>query len=331
MIKHFKLAIVGLALSVTAVATGAQKPDNPVELKHQTAQINGIKMHYVTAGSGKTILFLHGFPEFWYEWDKQLPFFAGRGYQVVAPDMRGYNLTEKPKKVEDYAVSILIEDVRALLGKVSPGKKAILVAHDWGGAIAWAFASAHPEMLDQLIIINAPHPTVFARELAENPKQQAASNYMTFFKSPSAEAMLSVNNYAGLTQAILDSRLGSIRPTAEERKMYIDAWSQPGALTGGLNYYRASDIGPPKPGSKPDPNSFAGGKPMNVTVPTLVIWGEKDTALLTGNLVGLDKYVPKLTIRRIPEGSHWVVHEQPELISRLIDAFVNDKKLPTEK
>src|SRR5712671_845972 len=165
-------------------------------LTHKYAEANGIRLHYVTTGKGKLLLFVHGFPEFWYAWKNQLVEF-GRDYQAVAPDMRGYNLSSKPTEVEQYQVQYLVEDLRALAEKLGH-KKLILVAHDWGGAVAWAFAIAHPDYLEKLVIINAPHPGVFQRELRDNPAQQKASGYMLMFRSPQAESLLSANNYASL-------------------------------------------------------------------------------------------------------------------------------------
>ena len=217
----------------------------------------------------------------------------------------------------------MVEDLRALAHHLH-AKKFILVAHDWGGAIAWAFAIQHPDLLEKLVIINAPHPGVFQRELRDNPAQQKASQYMLLFRGPQAEKTLSANNYALLVQAVLGPGLKSGAFTEEDKKLYIEAWSRPGALTGGLNYYRAARVGPPAPdGAAPASGDFGfGGASLNVNVPTLVIWGEKDTALLTGNLEGLDTYVPKLTIKRVPEGSHWVIHEQPDLIAGYIHEFI---------
>jgi pimeloyl-ACP methyl ester carboxylesterase len=238
--------------------------------------------------------------------------------------MRGYNLSAKPAEVDQYQVKYLIEDVRALADKLGH-KKFILVAHDWGGAIAWAYAIAHPETLEKLVIINAPHPGVFARELKENPAQQKASGYMVMFRSPQAEQILSANNYAALVGAVLGEGLKAGTFTEEDKQAYIAAWSQPGALKGGLNYYRAARIGPPAEGEK-EGTSFATAFPsLNVKVPTLVIWGERDTALLTGNLEGLDKYVPALTIKRIPDGTHWVIHEKPQLVNGYIREFIASK------
>lgn len=321
--------LIGCLLAMAATVASAQpgKEKAGKMAKHEYATVNGVKLHYVTEGNGPVILFLHGFPEFWYAWKNQLTEF-GKTHQAMALDMRGYNLSDKPRKVEEYAVPRLVADIQAFLQKVTKGKKAVLVAHDWGGAIAWVFAALHPEMLEKLVIINAPHPTVFARELQSNAAQQRASGYMNFFRSEGAEAALSANNYAMLSAAVFG---GSTKPdafTEEDRKAYREAWAQPGALTGGLNYYRAAQVGPPADNGKE--KSEAGGTLAALTlpsikVPTLVIWGEKDTALLTGNLTGLDKVVEKLTIKRIPEGSHWVVHEEPEQINNLIREFLARK------
>ncbi|HEY3136786.1 MAG TPA: alpha/beta hydrolase [Blastocatellia bacterium] len=297
-----------------------KKDAKPPMFKHEYADVNGVRLHYVTAGKGKLIMFVHGFPEFWYEWKNQLADF-GKDYQAVAPDMRGYNLSSKPAEVDQYQVKYLVEDLRALAEKLGH-KKFILVAHDWGGAVAWAFAIAHPEYLEKLVIINAPHPGVFQRELRENPAQQKASGYMLMFRSPQAEQTLSANNYALLVNAVLGEGLKTGVFTEEDKKAYIEAWSQPGALTGGLNYYRAARVGPPTDSDKSVANFAAALPSLEVKVPTLVIWGEKDTALLTGNLEGLDKYVPNLTIKRIPEGSHWVVHEKPALVDGYMREFI---------
>jgi pimeloyl-ACP methyl ester carboxylesterase len=318
------ICLLALVASISKVNATVSPASQNEPWTHETATVNGIKLHYAATGQGQVILFLHGFPEFWYAWKNQLPIF-GKCYRAIAADMRGYNLSDKPVKLEDYAVPKLIEDIQALLNHVSKGKKAILVAHDWGGAIAWAYASMHPETLERLVIINAPHPTIFARELRDNPKQQIASGYMNFFRSADAETLLSANDYAGLANAVFG---GVNKPGAfseDDKRKYKEAWSRPGALTGGLNYYRAAQLGPPSKEATP-----GAAKPalsllpeLKVNVPTLVIWGEKDTALLTGNLDGLDKLVPKLTIKRVPNAGHWIVHEEPDLINKTILDFLH--------
>ena len=286
--------------------------------EHKYADVNNIRVHYVTVGKGKLIMFLHGFPEFWYEWKNQLAEFE-RNYQAVAPDMRGYNLSSKPVEVEQYRMKYLVEDIRALAEHLGH-KKFILVAHDWGGGVAWPFAMRHPEYLEKLIIINAVHPATFIRELRDNTAQQKASQYILVYRTDEAEDILARNNYAILVDNLLGDGIRQGYFTEEDKKAYIKAWSQPGALTGGLNYYRAAHLG-----------SFTGESDVSlsvdpslfmVNVPTLVIWGEKDKWLLTGNLEGLEKYVPDLAIKRIPDGSHWVIHEKPGLVNTYIREFI---------
>jgi epoxide hydrolase 4 len=292
-------------------------------LTHQYADVNGVRLHYVRAGEGKLILFLHGFPEFWYAWKDQLAEF-GRDHLAVAPDMRGYNLSSKPADVEQYQMSYLVEDIGALVKHLGR-KRLVLVGHDWGGVVAWFFAIQQPEYVEKLVVINAPHPGVFQRELSENPAQQQASQYMLFFRSPEAEQALSADNYSALVNGVLGEGLKQGAFTEEDRAAYLAAWSQPGALTGGLNYYRAARVGPPTPDESPTPLA-APGASLTVKAPTLVIWGEQDPFLLTGNLEGLAPFIPDLQIRRIPDGSHWVVHEQPGVVNAAIREFVMAKR-----
>lgn len=155
-------------------------------MEHRFANVNGVRLHYVTHGAGKLILFLHGFPEFWYAWRHQLTEF-GQDHQAVAVDMRGYNLSSRPAAINRYEMPELVEDIRALALHLGASKFA-LVGHDWGGVVAWAFAAAHPDLLESLIIINAPHPILFNRELRENPAQQKASQYIQFFRGHSPKA-----------------------------------------------------------------------------------------------------------------------------------------------
>ncbi|HEX7364058.1 MAG TPA: alpha/beta hydrolase [Dehalococcoidia bacterium] len=286
--------------------------------EHKFADVNNVRLHYVTEGSGKLIMFLHGFPEFWYAWKNQLIEF-GQDYLAVAPDMRGYNLSSKPAEVEQYRMKYLIEDIVALIEHLGY-KKCFLVAHDWGAGVAWPFAIRYPDYLDKLIIINGPHPVTFTRELRDNPQQQKASRYILVHRTPEAEQILCRDNYGELANSLLQDGLKQGYFTEEDRQAYMNAWSQPGALTGGLNYYRAARLGP-FTGEGDDVLSLDPSL-LTVKVPTLVIWGEKDKWLLPGNLEGLEKYVPYLTIKRISDGSHWVIHEKPELINSYIRQFI---------
>jgi epoxide hydrolase 4 len=307
-----KLAVLACAAMMASAEPG---------WKDGYAEVNGVRLHYVEQGQGPLILFLHGFPEFWYAWKNLLADF-GRDHHAVALDMRGYNLSAKPESIDAYRIPVIVEDIRALAAKLGAAKF-VLVGHDWGGVIAWAFAAQHPEMLEKLVIINAPHPTVFARELANNPEQQKASSYFNLFNSPEAEQVLSANNFAVMLQAF-GSALNE-----QDRNEYLRAWNLPGGLTGGLNYYRAAQLrspaGIPLGASIPPP---ALQPTALITTPTLVIWGEKDTALLTGNLDGLSQYVKPLTIQRVPDGSHWVVHEKPAAVIRLIRDFLTPAASP---
>ena len=275
-------------------------------IRHEFADVNGVRIHYAIArpanyenaesrergaaptrrGAGaKLIVFLHGFPEFWYAWRKQLEEF-GRDFIAVAPDMRGYNLSSKPAAVEEYDIGKLVGDVRGLVEHLAAAHhlgaaRCVLVGHDWGGVVAWATAMACPEIVERLVIINAPHPKIFERELRENPKQQEASQYMLVFRSPQAEAIMSTNNFAMMQETILGEGMRQGYISEADRKAYVEAWSQPGALTGGLNYYRAAEVGPGGGGHE----AFKAKHPvasLEVKMPTLVIWGEKDPYILTG-------------------------------------------------
>jgi epoxide hydrolase 4 len=323
--------MIATALVAAVTVGGAFAQSNAPSISHDYAEVNGQRLHYVKAGRGPLMIFLHGFPEFWYEWKNQLAEFS-RDHTAVAPDLRGYNLSSKPPEVSDYAVPNIVADVHALateLLKSSGGSTFTLVAHDWGGVVAWVYAAQHPDMLDKLVILNAPHPSLFGRELRENPAQQKASEYMLMFRSQEAEALLSENQFAWLKRAVLGPN-----PSQADEDAYVEAWSQPGALTGGLNYYRAAGVGPPPPTAASGTTSASSATPpaasaqpavpmMIVRVPTLVIWGEKDTALLTGNLNGLDQVVPKLTVKRIPDGTHWIAREKAADVNKLIREFLS--------
>lgn len=305
--------LLGASISCAPPAPPVSAPA-PVE---EFADVNGVRLHYVSQGSGPLILFLHGFPEFWYAWRHQLAEF-GKDHRAVAVDMRGYNLSSKPGDVAAYSVPTVVEDIRQLADHLG-ARKLVLVGHDWGGAIAWAFALTHPDRLEKLVIINAPHPGVFGRELASNPEQQRASQYMTTFRTAQAEQLLSANNYGRLAAIFTDLRQAGHWSSADSVE-YIKAWSQPGALTGGLNYYRAMRWQEP-PSTDANAARVAAAA-MVVRVPTLVIWGERDVFLLTGNLDGLEAFVPQLVVRRIPEASHWVVHERPREVNEMIRGFI---------
>ena len=292
-------------------------------IQHGYAEVNGVRLHYATAGRGPLMLFVHGFPQFWHAWHALLPEF-GRDHHAVAPDTRGINLSGKPEGVAAYHASQLTEDLRQLIRHLGHDT-CVMVAHDWGGAVAWNFACRHPELLDKLVIINAPHPVMFARELKHNPAQRAASDYMRLLRMDKAERVLADDNFRRLTGFFREwGHAGGTRADPATIELHKQAWAQPGALTAGLNYYRASPLYPPAPG-EPDHLPELRAADFTVRVPTLVIWGGSDTALLPGLLDGLGEVVPDLRLEKIPQGSHWVVHEFPDKVTSLIRDFLGKR------
>ncbi len=297
-------------------------------IRHSFADVNGVRLHYASAGvgagtgvgAGKLILFLHGFPEFWYAWRNQLDRIrkklARRGAR--SPRLQPILETGASRTLQDQRT----RERHPRAYRASRRESCCLVGHDWGGVVAWAVAMAFPEAVEKLVIINAPHPAIFERELRQNPAQQQASQYMLIFRNTQAEALLTANNFANLEETVLGEGLRQGFFTEADRQAYLEAWSQPGAITGGLNYYRASEVGPPSGAGEEGSGLSANFPSMQVKAPTLVIWGEKDPYLLTGNLDGLDRYVSKLSVERIPDATHWVVHEKPALVNSLIRAFI---------
>ena len=282
-----------------------------------------VQLHYASCGEpgAPLMLFLHGFPEFWYAWRALLPAFGDR-FHAVAPDLRGYNLSDKPTDVRAYRASALVADIDALVRGLGH-ERCVLVAHDWGGAAAWSYAIAHPQRVARLVILNSPHPVPFARALAHDAGQRAASQYMNWLRRPGSEAVLARDGFARLDAFFLGLG-GAAWFHGEVRDAYHAAWAQPGAIAGGVNFYRASPLYPPV---GDDPGAarvqLVEGE-FVVRTKTLVIWGERDTALLPVLLDGLDRLVPDLRIVRLTDATHWLVHEQPQRIAREISGFVDD-------
>ena len=291
---------------------------------------HGISLNCRMAGApGQPLmLFLHGFPEAAFVWDELLTHFSQAkhgGYFCVAPNLRGYAGSSSPTDVSAYRAKHLVQDIVALktaLGCTDP--LAGLVAHDWGGAVAWNFANQHPDLLHKLVIINSPHPGTFLRELQSSAAQQASSAYMNFLIRPDAETLLAEDDFRRLW-AFFTNMGADTGPhawlTAAEKDKYRAVWNQ--GLTGALNYYRASPLRPPR---ADDPAAQAITLPaemLQVNVPTLVIWGMQDIALPPGLIEGLEAYVPNLTLHEIDEGTHWLVHEQGMRVAGLMQVFFN--------
>ncbi len=290
---------------------------------------HGITLDCRTAGAvGRPVmLFLHGFPEAAFVWDAMLDFFsdpAHGGYFCVAPNLRGYAGSSAPSEIQAYRAKYLVQDLVALKDIVSPDQPlACLVAHDWGGAVAWNMANQHPARIRQLAIINSPHPGTFLRELQSSPTQQAASAYMNFLIRPDAESLLAEDDYRRLW-AFFTNMGASDGPYAwlsdAVKAQYREVWSQ--GLTGALNYYRASPLRPPRETDAAAAALTLPASMLTIEVPTLVLWGMQDIALPPGLIDGLDDYIPDLTLHRIADGSHWLVHEQPALVAQHLLAFL---------
>ncbi len=297
---------------------------------------HGITLSCRAAGArGRPVLlFLHGFPEAAFVWDGLLEHFARPehgGYRCVAPNLRGYERSSAPPEVSAYRARHLVQDIAALVAIESPtAPLAALVAHDWGGAVAWNLANQQPQLMHRLAIINSPHPGTFLRELQHNPKQQAASAYMNFLIRPDAEALLAEDDYRRLWDFFLNMGAGKRADgsgygwlTEEVKAQYRSVWDR--GLTGSLNYYRASPLRPP---GTDDPAATAIALPhemLTIDVPTLVVWGLGDTALPPELIDGLDAYIPRLTLQRVPDATHWIVHEQPALVTDALQRFLLSK------
>ena len=291
---------------------------------------HGITLSCRTAGRvGRPVLmFLHGFPEAAFVWDDVLTHFArpeNGGYRCIAPNLRGYENSSAPAEVAAYRPKFLVQDLAALIA-LEGGHLAALVAHDWGGAVAWNLAASQPGLMDKLAIINSPHPGTFLRELQQSPAQQAASAYMNFLIRPDAEVLLAEDDFRRLWE-FFDQWSAGMSPawlTQSVKDQYRAVWAQ--GLTGPLNFYRASPLRPPRPGPPHhDPAAAAVTIPRNlldVHVPTLVLWAMNDTALPPAMLDGLEDFVPRLQLERIEGASHWVLHEQPERVINALQAFL---------
>jgi epoxide hydrolase 4 len=265
-----------------------------------------------SAGSATSprVMLLHGFPEAAFVWDEVMQLLAPQAL-CWAPNLRGFAGSSAPTEVQAYRPKHLVADVVALIEQMGAPLD-LLVAHDWGGALAWNLAAARPDLLKRLLIINSPHPGTFLRELRHNAAQQAASSYMNFLCRPDAAKLLAENDYARLWPFFG----GATWLTPEVREQYRAAWGA--GLDGGLNFYRASPLRPSLSASDTLNTLALPDESVTVRVPTTVLWGEGDVALLPGLLTGLEHWVPQLQVQRVAGATHWIVHEQPALVAATI-------------
>jgi len=294
---------------------------------------HGITLSCRMAGqAGRPVLmFLHGFPEAAFVWDTLLTHFArpeNGGYFCIAPNLRGFEQSSAPPETEAYRPKHLMQDIAALIAQTCPAGNSqleCLIAHDWGGAIAWNLAVAMPQLMKKLAIVNSPHPGTFLRELQHSPAQQAASAYMNFLIRPDAEALLAADDFRRLWQFLTNGSDGQPAWLTDSVKdQYRAVWRA--GLTGGCNLYRASPLRPPRPGPPHnDPAAASINLPrerLTVLLPTLVIWALDDIALPPALIDGLADYVPTMQLETVAGASHWIVHEQPERVIGYIGGFL---------
>lgn len=279
-------------------------------VRHAHADLAGVRLHYAEAGEGPLVVLLHGFPDFWYSWRYQMPALVAAGFRVVAPDMRGYNLSGKPAGVAQYTTDKVADDIAELIRHCGADQAAV-AGHDWGAGIAWVLAMRHPELLTRLAILNVPHPAVFLRAV-RTPRQMLRSWYMFFFQVPGLpESLMRAGNFAALRRTF---RRDPLRPdafTAADIDRYVAAAARPGALTGAINYYRAAFRHP-----------FREADLRRIDLPVLVIWGQQDRYLLPALAAPPPEWVPRARVERIADASHWVHMDRPELVNRLLTEFL---------
>lgn len=273
-------------------------------MRHTEQLVNGIRLHCVESGpdDGPLVVLLHGFPEYWASWDRQIAPLAEAGHRVVVPDLRGYNTSEKPSGVESYTVSTLVADVAELIHALG-AERADVVSHDWGGIIAWALAITRPDVVSKLVVMNAPHPAAFRRE-RRNPEQLKRSWYVGFFQLPWLPERFVVRFGRA---ALKGAKPGSYSPA--EIQAHAAAWRQPGARTAMLNYYRALIRKGNVQGSQ-------------VAAPTLVLWGDDDTALVPELADHLEQWAPDVRVVHYPQATHWVMRDEADAVNREIVDFL---------
>jgi len=286
-----------------------------MNVEHRFASVNGIKLHYVTAGRGPLVIMLHGFPEFWYGWRNQIPALSEK-YKVVAVDMRGYNESDKPRGVKNYDARMVANDIRELVYSFNV-KKAHIIGHDWGGAIAWKLAQEYPECIERLVVLNCPLPQLLWKHFLTNFRQLRRSWYIFYFQIPGLPEW-------GIRKNLKLFFIKGLRGWSRNKEAfsdadieeYVKAFRSPYALTAAINYYRAAFR------NLADRNSRV-VKP--VAADTLVIWGENDRALGKELTYGMENYFTgKFEIKYIGNCSHWVQHEYPQAVNEMILEFLTD-------
>ena len=292
----------------------------------------GIALECCTSGQPgqPLLLFLHGFPEGAFIWDGLLEQFGSR-YRCVAPNLRGYGRSSQPAAISDYRAKYLVEDLAALIAlESSESRAACVIAHDWGGAVAWGLANRYPQQLERLLILNSPHPGSFLRELQSNPAQQSASQYMHFLRRPDAPELLAENDWQRML-GFFKNPDGSMPAwmTPDREQQYREHWDL--GVHGACMFYAASPLVPPRPDSSAEDLQDIRGlslpdEMLHISVPVRVLWGDDDIALQPALLNGLEQWVPQLTVEHLKGCSHWVLHERPEAVQRALTDFLTQNR-----
>ncbi|MEZ5872365.1 MAG: alpha/beta hydrolase [Nitratireductor sp.] len=310
----------------------------PAGFRSGFADCGEVRLHFVTNGEhdlGRTpaisdprpvIVFLHGFPEYWAAWEPVMTRLA-QDYLVIAPDQRGFNLSDAPERAENYATKKLVSDLLALTSTLIGNRKFVLAGHDWGASVAYAIAIGAPERISALIIVNGVHPVLFQRALVEDAAQREASQYFHILTAEGAAGRMSENGFAR-TFSMFEKFSSTPWLGPEERQGYLDAWSQPGRLQAMLHWYRSSPIVVPKPGEAGIEAPLASGTPARygISMPHLVVWGMKDPALLPVSRLGLEAFAPKLQLVEIPDADHWIIHTHGEIVAGEIMKFLDTRE-----
>jgi epoxide hydrolase 4 len=306
-------------------------------LEHRFVDTNGVRLHCAVDGDGPLVLLLHGFPESWYSWRHQIAALAPR-FRVVAPDLRGYGDSDKPPGIGAYALPELVADVQGLVDAFGE-RDAVIVGHDWGGAIAWTFAMERPESTRRLVVMNCPHPAIFAQHLRDNPRQMARSWYMLFFQLPwLPEKLLGLGHARLVAEGIRRSLVRQDALGEEDYRALRDAASRPGALRSAIHYYRAALRAPDAAAAWPGwlRRFLWGDRPPvatrerledwpKITAPTLLVWGEADVALGKELTLGMEPLMAgPFDIKYIALCGHWVQQEQPQVVNAYLLDFLAD-------
>jgi pimeloyl-ACP methyl ester carboxylesterase len=310
-------------------------------IEHRVIETNGVRLHCAVDGSGPLVVFLHGFPDCWYSWRYQLAALAPH-FRVVAPDLRGYNESDKPAGVKAYDLAHVVGDVAGLV-RAFEAEQAVIVAHDWGGAVAWQLAMDHPALTSRLVVMNCPHQAVFQQHLRGNPRQLAASWYILFFQLPwLPEKFLGLNHAWLVGEGIRRAMFQKDAISEENIRVLRDAASRPGALRSAINYYRAVFRSEATASGLPASvrRFFYGDRAFpaprvrledwpRIAAPTMLVWGEQDVALRKEVTYGMDPlFVTPPRIEYVPDAGHWVHQEKPELVNQLLLDFLRDLYAP---